>query len=340
MVNVEAALPPAAMQSHQAIALRTRVKAVRLFIQLCGVIVCVLFIAQGVGCFADYQDLINFWQYCRWLADGFLYVAVATFVCILEVRVFVPRVRFHLHTFASNRVAVAFVYIWIGFFSMGGRIARSKVWEPVARVNGILAWSVGIADIIMSCCSDRSERPNTEEKLCKEDGHHLPIHDASVPMELEKPDKDWPASESLFWLAHGNGGNNTSVAPTVSLKGGGSGTKKETTDPLKGMEKAEHPLGEPESEQSLKGSGSGARETKYPLKVMEEAENPFDEPESEQPLKGSGSSMRSQTTDPSKGVEKTENSCVGELESKQPPTVWATASLNHSEGPFGKLVGA
>lgn len=220
---------------------------------------CAVFVAQGATFFlADYQDVNNFWQYCRWLADGFLYIAVATLACILEVRALVPRVRFHLYTFAVNRLAAAVVYIWMGFFSMGGRIALSQVWEPVSHVTGILACSVGIADIFMSWSSDRSETP--EERLYIKDRHQLPSDEAAVPVEVEQPGQDWPASETQFWRAPSNGGSGTSLAPTDSLKGGGNGTRRETTDPMRGMEKAENPFGETESEQAT-GSREHSRQT-------------------------------------------------------------------------------
>lgn len=238
---MQAVPEPAELHPNRVSALRSRIKAVRSVIQLFGVIVCVLVVAQGAACFADYQSVHNIWQCCRWLADSFLYIVVATFGCILEVLVFLPRVKFHLHTFAANRLAAASLYIWIGFFSMGSRIASSEVWETVCRVTGILAWSVGLADIIMSCCSDRSEklyredrhRSDRSEKLHREDRHQPPTDDAAVPAATEQPNKDWPSSESQYWLDAIDEGSPESLAPYS----------------LKCKEKAEISFGEPESEQ-------------------------------------------------------------------------------------------
>uniref|UniRef100_A0A7S1WSR0 Uncharacterized protein n=1 Tax=Alexandrium catenella TaxID=2925 RepID=A0A7S1WSR0_ALECA len=64
-----------------------------------------------------------------------------------------------MRRFAVNRLAIAVVYLWVGAYSMGGPIQESETWRTIGKVTGIVSWVVGVADILMSCCSDRSEKP-------------------------------------------------------------------------------------------------------------------------------------------------------------------------------------
>jgi len=227
MAKVEAApSPDVAVQPHEVSALCARVQAVRLLIQLFGVIVCVLFVAQGaVVCLAHYQDMRNIWQWCRWLADGCLYITVAISGCILELRVLAPRVRFRFHAFAVNRFAAATIYIWMGSFAMGGRVA-SDIWETLGHVTGILAWLVGIANVMISCCSERSERPYNEDRDKFSD---------IVPEALKQPGRGQPISDTQHWLGASVSGSIASSAPAESPKVAGESenlfAERETKQP-------------------------------------------------------------------------------------------------------------
>merc|ERR1711956_172031 len=115
------------------------------------------------------------------------------------------------------------------------------VWETVGRVTGMLAWFVGIADVVMSCCSDTSEGlckehrhqpPSDAEGLCKDHRHQPPSDDAGIPEAIEPSCNDWPMWVSQYEPADYGGGSVLSSAPA---------------DSPKGMDEAKNPFGEPDS---------------------------------------------------------------------------------------------
>lgn len=188
------ALPPVVEpEAYHVSPWQARIRTVRAAFQGLGAIVCVLFAAQGGASFANYEHVQDFWQGCRWFAEGCLYITVGVCGCIWEMRVCFPRVRLHLHTFVVNRLVAAAIYIWIGCFSMGGRIALNDTWEVLGRTTGILAWVVGIGDIAMSCCSDRTERLYAEEQRELEFSTAVTGDDALANSAASVAPPRWPA---------------------------------------------------------------------------------------------------------------------------------------------------
>mmetsp|Transcript_83785 Transcript_83785/g.194920 ORF Transcript_83785/g.194920 Transcript_83785/m.194920 type:complete len:227 (+) Transcript_83785:70-750(+) len=136
-----------------------RIKTIRSLFQVFGAIVCALFVLQGVVIFTNTAEVTNFWQACHWISEGLLCIVTGLIGFLLEIRALFSSVRQHLHNFVVNRIGLALVYLWIGCYSMGGFIEVSAEWSLVGKVTGITAWVVGAVDILMSCCSDRYERP-------------------------------------------------------------------------------------------------------------------------------------------------------------------------------------
>lgn len=160
--------PQSHAQGRQPTPFQTRIKTIRSMFQVLGAIVCTLFAVQGGVIFSNNSDVKDFWAGCHWIAEGAICIIIGVGGCILEVRGLLPSVRQHLRYFLVNRLATAVVYLWIGCYSMGGRVQASEAWSILGRVTGIIAWVVGVADALMSCCSDRSERPASGD----EDGKH------------------------------------------------------------------------------------------------------------------------------------------------------------------------
>jgi len=148
--------------------MQTRLKTVRWFFQLLGAAVCVLFAIQGGVAFTNMDNVQTFWDTCHWISEASLYIMVGVIGCIMELRVFFEQVRFHLHNFAANRLVMSGVYIWMGCYSMEGQVSLNKDWETIRRVSGIVSWFVGVANALISCCSDRSERLFIETQQTKD----------------------------------------------------------------------------------------------------------------------------------------------------------------------------
>lgn len=137
-----------------------RVKAIKTTFQVLGVVVGISFALQGIVIFVGpawgQQDrpLDDFWDACHWASEGALCVIVGLSAVAFELRACChPKVFRHVAQFAANRVGLAFVYLWLGCYSCGGRIHEGGAgWQLLGQITGITAWLVCIEHLIMSCC--------------------------------------------------------------------------------------------------------------------------------------------------------------------------------------------
>jgi len=163
--------------------MQTRLKTIRWLFQFLGAAVCILFAVQGGVAFTNSDNVQTFWDRCHWISEASLYILVGVVGCVMELRVFFPQVRLHLHNFAANRLVMSGVYLWMGCYSMEGQVALSEDWEAIRRVSGIVSWFVGVSNVLISCCSDRAERLYNESQTAKDGeapGTRAPTSDQAV----------------------------------------------------------------------------------------------------------------------------------------------------------------
>lgn len=131
-----------------------------MILQGIGSIVCCLFGVQGVVIIVAPvdSDISDFWTSLHWISTGLLYVFVGVIGVVIEGLGFVPSIKARTVGLAANRLAIAITYLWLGAFSMGGRIEESGTdWKTLGRVAGIVSWFVGVCDIVMACFADKEE---------------------------------------------------------------------------------------------------------------------------------------------------------------------------------------
>jgi len=175
--------------------MQTRLKTIRWLFQFLGTAVCVLFAIQGGVAFTNMDNVQTFWDTCHWISEASLYIMVGVGGCILELRVFFQKVRLHLHNFAANRLVMSGVYIWMGCYSMEGQVSLNEDWEAIRRVSGIVSWLVGVANVLISCCSDRSERLFMEAQQTKDSETpetQMPANDPEAATKYGSPTESPP----------------------------------------------------------------------------------------------------------------------------------------------------
>lgn len=149
----------------------------RFFFQGVGALVCTAFALQGIAIFVgpdmghSKPPLDDFWETCHWLSQGTLCVFVGITGFAFEVRGFFPSVKTNHMLFAINRLALALGYLWLGGYSMGGRVqTAANNWQVFGQVTGIVAWIVCVADLLVSCWADRLEKSDEAPDLSKPAG--------------------------------------------------------------------------------------------------------------------------------------------------------------------------
>lgn len=134
-----------------------RIKTVRLVFSAIGMMVCMALFTQGVVILVSLQKSKDFWDAAHWISEAVLCFFVALGGAFLEVRELFPSVATDFAKFASFRLALALVYLWIGAFAVGGRIAEmSSEWATFGQVSGVVSWVVCAATFFTSCCAEKA----------------------------------------------------------------------------------------------------------------------------------------------------------------------------------------
>lgn len=140
--------------------------------------VCILFAGHGIRLWL-YKPPDTIWLICHWIGKGSLCVIGGLCGLYLEMRIFFPDISKSRKYFALNRLALAFGYIWVGCYTVGGHSDEdSETWIALGRITGILAWLVCVGDICIARCSDYEESPPEP----------LEYLETKIP-DAEKPDK-------------------------------------------------------------------------------------------------------------------------------------------------------
>lgn len=127
-----------------------------------GGLVCISFALQGVVILVGpamgqrQAPSGNFYDAAHWASEGSLCLLVGLVGSMLEMRAFFPSISAHFVRLMCNRLVLALGYLWLGAYSMGGRIQDGgEAWRTAAEATGLVAWVVCAADLLLSCCSDR-----------------------------------------------------------------------------------------------------------------------------------------------------------------------------------------
>mmetsp|Transcript_33092 Transcript_33092/g.91420 ORF Transcript_33092/g.91420 Transcript_33092/m.91420 type:complete len:209 (-) Transcript_33092:155-781(-) len=165
-----------------------RIRALRTIFQGLGALVCIAFALQGILIFVGpimghrKPPLEDFFEAAHWASEGALCVLFGFGGFVLEMRACFPSVAAHFVRLLGNRLVLSIGYLWLGAYSMGGRIQQGgEVWRQVGQITGFVAWVVSAGDLLISCCSDWRQPSSAEAK-------------ARTPTKFE--DRDRAASDS------------------------------------------------------------------------------------------------------------------------------------------------
>lgn len=206
-----------------------RIWCTKLVFQILGALVGISFSLQGVRIFVgpawgNEERPGSFWELCYWASEGSLCIAVGFCAFVLEVRSCTPQVSKHLAAFASNRIGLALVYLWMGGYSSGGRIKSGGAeWQWLGQITGFLAWLVCLGHILLSCCAEKStaeelraerarasmkvqsapEEPTTvvqeppkQQQYANLAGYGISAAPAANPWAVDEPDGSEPAPQA------------------------------------------------------------------------------------------------------------------------------------------------
>merc|ERR1719282_263688 len=144
--------------------------------------VCIFFAVQGIRLWLD-KPPTTVWVMCHWIGEGSLCVIAGLCGLFLEVRICFPDISKNRKLFALNRLGLAFGYIWVGCYTMGGHVQEgAEAWRLLGRVTGILAWVVCAGDVCIACCSD-SEQASPRQTSFKDAEMNMFSYDKSEDID-------------------------------------------------------------------------------------------------------------------------------------------------------------
>ncbi|CAK0883162.1 unnamed protein product [Prorocentrum cordatum] len=141
-----------------------RLIGVRMLLQALGVLTSAAFATIALALFGDRSAVLDFWSGCHWLSEGVVCLFVAAVCLVLEAQSFFYAAISHsLLSHASHRLLLASLYLWLGAYSVGGRIQQgSEVWRTFGKVTGVIAWVVAVGDVSISPCYIAKTDPEPE----------------------------------------------------------------------------------------------------------------------------------------------------------------------------------
>jgi len=199
-----------------------------------GVIVSALFMFQGVMRFAD-PDFADFWDFCHWIGEAFVYILVGLGCCFLEVYGISRKVLTSFFGFAMNRITLAVLYLWMGCYAMGSRTSteveqqsapvddegnhgvffEAEHWIWLRHATGVIAWVVCLANLFISCTSESGD----------DDEQSFTYSQSSAQKKPTVPPPTLPLASDATTLGRGTPGavgagavvaSGVSVAPTTA----------------------------------------------------------------------------------------------------------------------------
>jgi len=148
-----------------------RIYVAQEIIQILGGLVCIAFGMQGVliiiGPAVGHDDrpTDDFWTFCHWASEAILCILVGAVLLVMELRACCPTVSQRLGRHMLSSYARALLYLWIGAYSCGGRIAMGDLhWQLLGEITGIAAWVACIGHLVFACVINHPKKEQEEEE--------------------------------------------------------------------------------------------------------------------------------------------------------------------------------